>query len=483
LTVDRPLLFALWTTHRVVAEPRIQTSRVRRGSFEYNPAFISSLDKRELETLLRCEATRILLKHPYQRRKENPELVYQASNITLQEYLRTTLPLPSAQEVFGHDEYNQQYFEFYYYKLIEQQDQEMEGGGSGASGNNSESGESDMSASGMQGGGSSGGGEEKEDQEEEGQGGGGGGMGEDDDRDNSDGDGEAGDDQSEQSDQPESTQDKGQGKQTPEQEVPQESGPGPEPPPDQSSGRSSGRSSGQSPLEQYSDPQSSGRENTQDWDGDELWNDRINDRIRTASENNAWGSVAGRLRERVLASLKPKLDYRSVLRQFRTTILSSSRSLTRMKPSRRYGFLYMGSRRDFTTNLLFAVDVSGSISSQDLARGFSVVNRFFKYGIQSIDVIQFDTEIKGKPMTLKKARHNMSVLGRGGTDFQDVVSYVDEHPGYDGLIIFTDGFAPVPAKPKNKKTRVLWLFNLESNYNSIYPRLKHLGPGAFLKED
>ncbi|MEO1209623.1 MAG: hypothetical protein AAFX78_08790 [Cyanobacteria bacterium J06638_20] len=34
----------------------------------------------------------------------------------------------------------------------------------------------------------------------------------------------------------------------------------------------------------------------------------------------------------------PKLDYRAVLRKFRTSILSQQRHLTRMKPNRRYGF-------------------------------------------------------------------------------------------------------------------------------------------------
>ena len=80
-----------------------------------------------------------------------------------------------------------------------------------------------------------------------------------------------------------------------------------------------------------------------------------------------------------------------------------------MKPNRRYGFQYMGSRYDFTTRLLFAVDVSGSMSSQDLALGFSVINRFFKYGIEAIDVIQFDTEIKGDPVSLKRGRRAVEV--------------------------------------------------------------------------
>src|SRR5947209_20427450 len=63
---------------------------------------------------------RILLKHPYARRPENAERAYAASNLTLQEYLETSLPLPRARDVFGHPDFDRQYYEFYYHKLAEQ---------------------------------------------------------------------------------------------------------------------------------------------------------------------------------------------------------------------------------------------------------------------------------------------------------------------------------------------------------------------------
>ena len=60
-----PLLFAVWTTHHLVIEPRIHSIRVRHGRIEYNPDFLDALDRRQLEAVLRFEALRILLKHPY----------------------------------------------------------------------------------------------------------------------------------------------------------------------------------------------------------------------------------------------------------------------------------------------------------------------------------------------------------------------------------------------------------------------------------
>jgi len=54
------------------------------------------------------------------------------------------------------------------------------------------------------------------------------------------------------------------------------------------------------------------------------------------------------------------IDY-WVLRLFRRSVLSERRRLTHMKPSRRYDFLYFGSRYEFATRLLVAVDISGSM--------------------------------------------------------------------------------------------------------------------------
>ena len=68
------------------------------------------------------------------------------------------------------------------------------------------------------------------------------------------------------------------------------------------------------------------------------------------------------------------------------------------------------------------------------------------------DFIQFDTKIYGDPEPYSKARNKVEIIGRGGTCFYPVIELVDEEK-YDGLIIFTDGYAPFPPKPK---ARVLW---------------------------
>jgi predicted metal-dependent peptidase len=364
--------------------------------------------------VLQFEVMRMVLKHPYSRRKENHSVAYAASNVTVQEYLKTPLDFPTAQQLFQTDQYNRKYFEFYYYKLLEQLDDSMIGqsgmmGGFGSSMDQSNRSDSSQSPNGP----------------------------------------------SEQSVQSGTSTD------------------------EQQHASSANQTNS---MAQYTDSAQSGTENTEYWDSNEYYANQINDKIETALANNSWGTIPSDVQELILATLKPKLNYREILRSFRASILSVNRVLTRMKPSRRYGFLYMGSRRDFGTKLLFAVDVSGSVGSHDVKKAFSIINQLFKYGIQTVDVVQFDADIKGKPLSLKKAKYRVKVIGRGGTDFQPVVDYIDQNKDYDGLIIFTDGWAPVPSLPKNRRTKILWLFNNEDNYLSMKEKLKPIGRSAFLKE-
>ena len=376
-SLKEPALFLAITTHKLSANPAIETIRIGNGMVEYNPEFIGSLDKETLRELMKFEATRILLKHPYERHQPKPALSFLASTIAIREHLATSLSLPTAADVFGDHKWDKSFFEFYYRKL----ESEV------------------LSLSGI----------------------------------------------------------------------------------DIGIILNLAVDEGTDEIEQHL---LAAGENAALWGEDLLLTEMINRVIEEVSQSKQWGSIPGDLQETILATLKPRLDYRKVLRGFRSSIISSNRTLTRMKPNRRYGFLYMGSRRDFVTRLLFAVDVSGSVSSEDLAKGFSIVNRFFTYGIESIDVIQFDTDIKGPTLSLKKAKHSIEIVGRGGTSFQPAMDYMESNPGYDGLIMFTDGYAPMPSRPDNcPPSRILWLFNSEENWRRMEPDVtKNRMRSAFVME-
>lgn len=363
--ITEPLLFLAWMTHQLVPRPGIPTLRVGERRVEYNPDFINALPDKALREVVRIEAIRVVLRHPYSRRPPDPKIAWLASNITLHEHVPTRLPLPSAREVLGHTGHEGQYYEYYCDRLAEhtQGGRPTQGGDDGALGTH------------------------------------------------------------------------------------------------------------------FSD----GEANAQLWQEDALVQEEIKGLIREAAATNGWGNLSHSLQSHILATLKPKIDYRRILRQFHASILSSHRELTRMRPSRRYGFDYMGSRYRLQSRLLIAVDVSGSISDAEINLAFSVVNQLFRYGVETIDTLQFDTLVTGPVQRLQKAQHKVKVKGRGGTDFSPVLAYIDAHPEYDGLIIITDGCAPPPKPPKNRHTQVLWLFNHESVYTKMHRNVAAIGRVAWIK--
>lgn len=190
------------------------------------------------------------------------------------------------------------------------------------------------------------------------------------------------------------------------------------------------------------------------WDEDELAVSMIDGIIGSTLE---WGSLAGTFAENLKASTKARIDWRNVLSGFRASILSTKRQLTRMRPNRRTEFENMGAIRRFDTKLLVAVDVSGSISSQDLSYFYGVINSAFRYGFSTVDVIQFDAGVR-VVRTLRKVVRDAAVVGRGGTSFQEPIDYAHEN-GYDGLVMLTDGLAPEPVIPDNMRCKIVWVCN------------------------
>lgn len=196
------------------------------------------------------------------------------------------------------------------------------------------------------------------------------------------------------------------------------------------------------------------------WDEDELTVQMINEVINTTK---SWGSLGGNFAELLQASVRAKINWRNIFAGFRASIISSKRKLTRMRPNRRTGFENMGSVRRFDTKLLVAVDVSGSISTESLKYFYGVINSAFRYGFESIDVIQFDCGVRAVH-SLKKVIRDVAIIGRGGTSFQEPIDYAHEN-GYDGLVVLTDGYAPEPIIPSGFKTGILWVCENESCLN------------------
>lgn len=211
------------------------------------------------------------------------------------------------------------------------------------------------------------------------------------------------------------------------------------------------------------------------WEEDELTVVMIDGIINNTED---WGTLAGNFAELLKASTRARIDWRNVLSGFRASILSAKRKLTRMRPNRRTGFDNMGSIRRFDTRLLVAVDVSGSISSQDLSYFFGVINSAFRYGFTEVDVVQFDVGVR-VVHKLKKVMRDVAILGRGGTSFQEPIEYAHEN-GYDGLVILTDGYAPEPILPDNMRCKIVWVCCDQDSYKRHHDWMEKSGRGCVM---
>ncbi len=212
------------------------------------------------------------------------------------------------------------------------------------------------------------------------------------------------------------------------------------------------------------------------WEEDSIMTVDINIIIQgvMAAPSKGWGTLPGKFIERVKASLVPPIDIANVLKGFKKSILNQRRDLTRMRPSRRYGFEQMGSKYAYSTKVLVALDVSGSVDSAMLSRMLGLINRIFKQGVEHIDVLQFDAELNGEPQPIRRAINTYKVIGRGGTDFQPAADYYMTHPEYDGLIYITDGLAPAPKiPPEYRRLPVTWLITKDD----LTPSIRQGWPG------
>ena len=203
------------------------------------------------------------------------------------------------------------------------------------------------------------------------------------------------------------------------------------------------------------------QESAELWEENEEIQKEIRSNIEKAEIDEGWGGLSGNLQRAVKESCDFSFDYRRALLHFRQNIVSSHRKLTRMKPSRRYGFSAMGSRYESKADILIAVDVSGSISDESFDHFSHCIKNFFFLGIvQKIDVIFFDVNIKNtKPQEFRKKIDIDNIKGRGGTNFQPVIDFFCEQKArYSGLIIFTDGEGSVPVIPDGVKN-ILWILD------------------------
>ncbi|MCA9493864.1 MAG: hypothetical protein KC621_28230, partial [Myxococcales bacterium] len=154
------------------------------------------------------------------------------------------------------------------------------------------------------------------------------------------------------------------------------------------------------------------------------------------------GTVAGEL-EAWLEARRPTVDWRHVVRGFAGQARRSALQDTLKRPSRRFGTL-PGHRIRRRAALLVAVDSSGSVSDESLARFFGEVHGLWRAGAE-VTVVVCDAAIRS--VEAYRGRVPASVKGRGGTAFEPVFAWARAQwpRRFDGLLYLTDGEGPAPT--------------------------------------
>ena len=174
--------------------------------------------------------------------------------------------------------------------------------------------------------------------------------------------------------------------------------------------------------------------------------------------------------ERLLKELRhSQVDWRMILNDF---IQEEIVDYSFTPPDRRFDenpfFLPdFNDKDDVVEDILFMIDTSGSMSDDMIVDAYSEVKG-------AID--QFDGKLRGwlgffdaaivepKPFENEDEFRIIKPYGGGGTDFQIIFEYVNQHmqdklPA--SIIILTDGFAPFPKEYLSMGIPVLWLLNNE----------------------
>jgi predicted metal-dependent peptidase len=158
-----------------------------------------------------------------------------------------------------------------------------------------------------------------------------------------------------------------------------------------------------------------------------------------------------------------KFDWRGYIRRFTGVSTKVYTKKIRRKENRRFSD-NPGMKVKMKQHMLLAIDTSGSVSNDELTEFMSEIHHIYKAGVD-ITIVQCDTSIRS--IESYKGKNELKVHGRGGTYFDPVLEYYNEHQRqFTSLVYFTDGECDAHVKPKGN---VLWVLSERSHMNNDLP--------------
>jgi predicted metal-dependent peptidase len=155
---------------------------------------------------------------------------------------------------------------------------------------------------------------------------------------------------------------------------------------------------------------------------------------------------------------KPVADWKRYCRRYLGNEFSELFRKSKKRESKRFPDA-AGTRHQRKSNILVAIDTSGSVSMPEYNEFFGQIKTMCAtanfHVVECDATIQHEYDFRGKI--------HETVHGGGGTSFEPVIDYYIQHKRkYDALVYFTDGCAPIP---NNTPKDTLWVISSKGNHD------------------
>ncbi|EGV20050.1 vWA domain-containing protein [Thiocapsa marina] len=185
------------------------------------------------------------------------------------------------------------------------------------------------------------------------------------------------------------------------------------------------------------------------------WQQRLAGAAQQAQQAGKLGGAMARMIDHLL---QPRLPWRMLLARYMTAVSRDDYSYAR--PSRRAGDFIMPSLRSHQTDVVVAVDISGSIKAAELEEFIGEIDALKGQVRARVTLLPCDVALcEGAPFRFEpweSLRLPEAIRGGGGTSFRPVFQWIDrEGIRPDLLVYFTDAQGEFP--PVEPTFPVIWL--------------------------
>ena len=185
------------------------------------------------------------------------------------------------------------------------------------------------------------------------------------------------------------------------------------------------------------------------------------------------GNLPGEVQTVIDSFLAPKLPWQQILLNFFEALTHTEYSFRRS--NRRYIDPILPGKMGTNglEHLIYYLDVSGSVSDEDIRRFNSEV-KYIKdnYNPEKLTLVTFDTKLQDEYVfEMDDEFEQIVVTGRGGTDLREVYKHAKKNSP-TAIVIFTDLYVSIPKQPPGMP--LIWICSGHQTATVPYGTLIHI---------